>query len=124
MKTQLALLSITAALVAATLGADAPEAEEASATLSPQALQAIAQVEAEIDRIGSDRLERARKGKKRPRGAPTPSIFWIRAILNSPLRLSTGFSPSNVIATPSQKSRQSHRRPDEATGPDQDQHHG
>jgi hypothetical protein len=72
----------------------------------------------------SDRFERARKGKKRPRGARTPSIFWIRAILNSPLRLSTGSSPSNVIATASQKSRQSRRRPDEATGPDQDQHHG
>jgi hypothetical protein len=39
------------------------------------------------------------------------------SILKSPLRPSTGFSQSNVIATPSQKSRQSRRRPDEATRP-------
>jgi hypothetical protein len=41
-KTQRALLSIAAAIVAATLGADAPGAEESSAMLSPQALQEIA----------------------------------------------------------------------------------
>ena len=58
MKTQRALLSITAALVAATLGADAPGAEESSTVLSPQALQEIAQVEAEIDRIEAQAIER------------------------------------------------------------------
>jgi hypothetical protein len=35
----------------------------------------------------SDRPERDRKGKKRPRAARTRSIFWIRVILNSLLRL-------------------------------------
>src|ERR1700746_3723790 len=58
MKTQRALLSITAALVAAPLGAEAPGAEESSAMLSPQALQEIAQVEAEIDRIEAQTIER------------------------------------------------------------------
>src|SRR5256884_756948 len=58
MKTPRALLSITAALVAATLGADAPGAEESSTVLSPQALQEIAQVEAEIDRIEAQAIER------------------------------------------------------------------
>src|SRR5258708_15376766 len=58
MQTQRALLSITAALVAATLGADAPGAEESSTVLSPQALQEIAQVEAEIDRIEAQTIER------------------------------------------------------------------
>src|ERR1700681_3114740 len=60
MKTQRALLSIAAALVAATLGADAPGAEESSTVLSPQALQEIAQIEAEIDRIEADALARVR----------------------------------------------------------------
>src|SRR6266850_5135162 len=58
MKTQRALLSITATLVAATLGADAPGAEESSTVLSPQALQEIAQVEAAIDRIEAQAIER------------------------------------------------------------------
>src|SRR5258708_11208998 len=58
MKTQRALLSITAALVAATLGADAPGAEESSVMLSPQAQQEIAQAEAEIDRIEARSVER------------------------------------------------------------------
>jgi len=58
MKTQRALLSITAALVAVTLGADAPGAEENGTVLSPQALQEIAQVEAEIDRIEAQAIER------------------------------------------------------------------
>jgi cytochrome c peroxidase len=58
MKTQRALLSITAAVVAATLGAEAPGAEEISTVLSPQALQEIAQVEAEIDRIEAQAIER------------------------------------------------------------------
>ena len=58
MKTQRALLSITAVLVAAALGADAPGAEESSTVLSPQALQEIVQVEAEIDRIEAQTIER------------------------------------------------------------------
>src|ERR1700692_1478923 len=58
MKTQRALLSITAALVAATLGADAPGAEKISTVLSPQALQEIAQLEAEIDRIEAQSTQR------------------------------------------------------------------
>ena len=53
MKTRRALLSITAALFAATLGAG----EQLS---SPRALQEIAQVEAEIDRIEAQAIERLR----------------------------------------------------------------
>src|ERR1700724_465068 len=45
-------------MVAATLGGYAPGAEEVSAMLSPQALQEIAQVEAEIDRIEAQTIER------------------------------------------------------------------
>src|SRR5437899_5496240 len=45
-------------MVVATLGKDAPGAEEASAILSPQALQEIAHVEAEIDRIQAQTIER------------------------------------------------------------------
>ncbi len=45
-------------MVAATLGANAPAAQESSAVLSPQALQEIAQVEAEIDRIEAQTIER------------------------------------------------------------------
>src|SRR5437879_11602751 len=40
------------------LGAGAPDAEETSSTLSPQALREIAQVEAEIDRIEAQTAER------------------------------------------------------------------
>jgi len=40
------------------LGADAPSAQEISATLSPQVAQEIAQVEAEIDRIEAQTIER------------------------------------------------------------------
>src|SRR5260370_10508604 len=58
MKTQRAILSITAALVVATLGADAPGAEESNTVLSPKALQEIAQVEADIDRIEARTMER------------------------------------------------------------------
>src|SRR6202051_3347660 len=58
MKTQRALLSITAALVAATLGADAPGAEKIRPVLSPPALKEIAQLEAEIDRIEAQSIER------------------------------------------------------------------
>src|SRR5258707_966103 len=58
-KTRRAILSIAAAIVAAvTMGADAPGAEEGSTTLSPQALQEIAQLEAEIDRIEARTIER------------------------------------------------------------------
>jgi cytochrome c peroxidase len=57
-KAQHSLLSISAAMIAAALGADPPRAEEASATLSPQALQEIAQVEAKIDRIEAQTIER------------------------------------------------------------------
>src|ERR1700739_4853250 len=46
-------------MVAATLlGTDAPDAQEVSVTLSPKALQEIAQVEAEIDRIEAQTIER------------------------------------------------------------------
>jgi cytochrome c peroxidase len=55
--TQRTLLSIVAAMVATTWGAVAPGAEE-GAMLSPQALQEIAQVEAAIDRIEAQTLER------------------------------------------------------------------
>jgi len=57
-KAQRAPLSITAAIVAATLGADASRAEESSAMLSLKAMQEIAQVEAEIDRIETQTIER------------------------------------------------------------------
>jgi cytochrome c peroxidase len=53
-----ALLTIAAATLAATLGVDAPSAEESTTSLSPQALQEIAQVEAEIDRIEAQTIER------------------------------------------------------------------
>ena len=58
MKTQRALLSITAVLVAASLVADALGAEESSTVLSLQALQEIVQVEVEIDRIEAQAIER------------------------------------------------------------------
>src|SRR6202047_853249 len=45
-------------MIAATLGADTSGAEEASAMLSPRTLQEIAQVEAEIDRIEAQMIER------------------------------------------------------------------
>jgi cytochrome c peroxidase len=57
-KAQHPLLSVAVAMAAATLGADMPGAEEASAILSPQALQEIALVEAEIDRIEAQTIER------------------------------------------------------------------
>ena len=58
MKTRRTLLAVAAAIFAATLGTDAPGGEEISLTLSPQALQEIAQVEAEIDRIEAQAAER------------------------------------------------------------------
>jgi len=57
-KTQRAVLSIAAAIVAVTMGADARGAEESSTTLSPGALQEIAQLEADIDRIEARTIER------------------------------------------------------------------
>src|SRR5258707_8796151 len=58
MKTQRALLSITAALVGATLGADAPGAEKIRTVLSPPALKEISQLEAESERIEAQSIER------------------------------------------------------------------
>jgi cytochrome c peroxidase len=58
LKTRRMLLPIAAALFVSTLGADAPEAEETGPKLSPQALQEIARVEAEIDRIEAQAIER------------------------------------------------------------------
>ena len=40
------------------MGADAPNAEDAAPKLSPQALRKIAQVEAEIDRLEEQAIER------------------------------------------------------------------
>jgi cytochrome c peroxidase len=57
-KTQRVILTIAVAMVAAALGADAPDAEQSSVILSPQSLQEIAQVEAEIDRIEAQAIER------------------------------------------------------------------
>jgi cytochrome c peroxidase len=61
MKTQSALLSTAAALMAVTLGAHAPGAAERSTVLTPQALQEISQVEAEVDRIEVQTIERLAK---------------------------------------------------------------
>src|SRR3981189_391093 len=58
MKIQRAILLIAAAALAVATGADAPGAGERSATLSPKALQEIAKVEAEIDRIEARTIER------------------------------------------------------------------
>src|SRR3981081_4634822 len=57
-KTRRAVSSIAIAIVAATMGADAPGAEDSSTTLSPRALQEIAQVAAEIDSIEGRTSER------------------------------------------------------------------
>ena len=53
-----AVLSFAAIMIAATIGADARSAEESSATLSPRALQEIAELEAEIDRVEAGSIER------------------------------------------------------------------
>ena len=58
MKPQRALLSSAAAIVFATLGASAPGAEMGGAMLSPPALQEIVRVEAEIDRIEAQAVDR------------------------------------------------------------------
>src|SRR5882757_5416157 len=57
-KIQRAILSIAAAVVAVTMGADAPGAEERGSNLSSQVLQEIAKVEAEIDRTEAQAIER------------------------------------------------------------------
>src|SRR3977135_1017270 len=58
MKIQRAILSIAAAALAVTMGADAPGAEERSSNLSPKVLQEIAKVAAEIDSIEAQAIER------------------------------------------------------------------
>ena len=58
MKIQRAILSIAAAVVAVTMGADAPGAKERSSNLSSQVLQEIAKIEAEIDRTEAQAIER------------------------------------------------------------------
>src|SRR6202048_2792278 len=57
-KTWRTLLSIAAAIFVSTPGTDAPAAEEMSSKLSPQALQEITQIEAEVDRIEAETTER------------------------------------------------------------------
>jgi cytochrome c peroxidase len=57
-KTWRTLLSIAAAIFVSTLGTDAPAAEEMNSKLSPQALQEITQIEAEVDRIEAETTER------------------------------------------------------------------
>src|SRR4051794_35932689 len=56
--TQRTFLSITTSILAAMLAADAPCAQESSAMLSSQMEQEIARVEAEIDRIEAQTIER------------------------------------------------------------------
>src|ERR1700693_459291 len=58
MKMQRAILSIAAAALAVTMGANALGAEERSSNLSPQVVQEIAKVEAEIDRTEAQAIER------------------------------------------------------------------
>src|ERR1700730_2748152 len=55
------LLCLSAAAIAAIFGADMASAQDATTNLSPQALQEIAQVEAKIDRIETETLERLAK---------------------------------------------------------------
>jgi cytochrome c peroxidase len=57
-KGQPALRLIAAAAFAATLSPSFPGAQESGTVLSPQALNEIAQVEAEIDRIEAQTIER------------------------------------------------------------------
>ena len=61
LKAPLVLLSIAAITFAGTLSAGTTSAQEASTTLSPKALQEIAQVEAEIDRIEAQTQEQLAK---------------------------------------------------------------
>jgi len=53
-----ALLSIAAGVVAVTLHRGVPGAQEGGTVLSAQALREIAQVEAEIDRVEAQTIER------------------------------------------------------------------
>jgi cytochrome c peroxidase len=57
-KTRRTLLPIATAFFITTLSADAPNVEEATSKLSPQVLREIAQVEAEIDRIEAQAIDR------------------------------------------------------------------
>jgi cytochrome c peroxidase len=57
-KSRRAFLAIAAAIFVSTLGADAPKADEVPPKLSPQAVRQIAQLEAEIDRIEAQTVER------------------------------------------------------------------
>jgi cytochrome c peroxidase len=61
MTAQCLCLSLAAAAIAAAFGADISSAQDASTNLSPQALQEIAQLEAEIDRIEAETIERLAK---------------------------------------------------------------
>src|ERR1700692_3450821 len=61
MTVRLLCLSTAAAPVAAVLSADMASTQDASTNLSPQALQEIAQVEAEIDRVEAETIERLAK---------------------------------------------------------------
>jgi cytochrome c peroxidase len=56
--TSRAILSFAAVMITVAMVSDAPGAEESSTTLSPRALQEIDQVEAEIDRIETQTIER------------------------------------------------------------------
>ncbi len=58
MKTPRALLPVATTVVAFTPGGGARGAEDTRATLSPEVLQEIAQVEADIDRIEAQAIER------------------------------------------------------------------
>lgn len=58
MEIQRTIVSIAAAALAITMGVDAQGEEERSSNLSPQALQEIAKVEAEIDRTEAQAIER------------------------------------------------------------------
>jgi hypothetical protein len=57
-KTWHTLSPIAAAILVSTMSADAPNAEEAAPKLSPQALREFAPVEAEIDRLEEQAIER------------------------------------------------------------------
>jgi cytochrome c peroxidase len=61
MTARLLCLSVMAAAIAMALGADAASPPDANVELSPKALQEIAQVEAEIDRIEAQTAERLAK---------------------------------------------------------------
>src|SRR5258708_10792773 len=58
MTARLLCLSVMAAAIAMALGADAASPPDANVELSPKALQEIAQVEAEIDRIEAQTAQR------------------------------------------------------------------